>query len=132
MEGGLNRINFEGQLAGSVAGEVGFYGASVHEREARGESLRYGVLYSRVPRVKMRTEEKKAPRFRRMETFSAASRAWERPRGWAARDLGDMLVVCLGRMHLLIDTSVGGQRLFGAVFGEFHILEGSYLRSDTY
>ena len=65
----------------------------------RGEKLGTGALYSRVPRVKMRKEEKRAPKFRRMERLSAASRPWERPRGLAARDLGDMLVVCSGRMH---------------------------------
>ena len=66
----------------------------------RGE-VGYGALYSRAPRVKILKEEKKAPRFRMMERLRAASRPWERPHGCAARDLGDMLVVCSGRMHCL-------------------------------
>ena len=92
VEGGLDGTDFEGELAGSVTGEVGLLCVS-HEWEGRGEAG-YDALYSRLPRVKMRREEKRAPKFRRMETLSAASRPRERPRGWAARDLGDMLVVC--------------------------------------
>ena len=66
----------------------------------------YGALKSGVPRVKMRKEEKRVARFRRMETLSAASRPWERrPRGWAAGDLGDMLVSMFGQNNALpIDT----------------------------
>ena len=69
--------------------------------EGRGEAG-YGALYSRVPRVKMRKEEKKAPKFRRMERLRAASRPWERPHGRAARDLGDMLVSSMFRPNALL------------------------------
>jgi hypothetical protein len=64
-----------------------------HECE---EKQGYGTLYPHVPRVKMWSEKKRAPKFMTRHTLSAASRPKEGPRIWGARDLGNILVCWLG------------------------------------
>lgn len=64
-----------------------------HECE---EKQGYGTLYPHVPRVKMWSEKKRAPKFMTRHTLSAASRPREGPRIWGARDLGNILVCWLG------------------------------------
>ena len=101
MDGGLDGTDFEGELAGSVIGEIGLLCIS-YEWEGR-EKL--GTAHC-IPAFRASRCERKRRRRQNSGGWRDPRLRVGRGRGpidglWAARDLG-AIVVCSGRM--LIDT----------------------------
>lgn len=52
------------------------------------------ALYSRVPRVMMLREKRRAPRFRMMQMLSVANRLWDGLRSWEMEWMKDEKAFC--------------------------------------